>query len=196
MPPPLPPPPTLAELPAPSVIPVAKQAELTCFLTPEKATVLVFLKGTSSLERGFLDQLRLETEGKVAFAVARLTTGVEPLAKQHQITETPTVLVYDRRKRLVVRTTDAAAAREAALKAATLMRIDWAEESDPRLDEARRIVGRKNVPPILRTMSLKPEYLRLIDELSKVGHFSDGFINRRQKEMIATYVSALNKCKY
>jgi len=29
-----------------------------------------------------------------------------------------------------------------------------------------------------------------------VAHFRDGFLTRRQKEMIATYASALNQCAY
>jgi hypothetical protein len=36
----------------------------------------------------------------------------------------------------------------------------------------------------------------LINKLSRQAHFSDGYLDRRTKEMIATYVSAINKCKY
>jgi hypothetical protein len=36
----------------------------------------------------------------------------------------------------------------------------------------------------------------LVQELASLMHFSDGFLPRKQKEMIATYVSGLNRCKY
>ena len=51
------------------------------------------------------------------------------------------------------------------------------------------------VPEILRTMSLRPDFLQAIDAASRL-HFTDGALNRAQHEMIASYVSALNKCRY
>ena len=51
------------------------------------------------------------------------------------------------------------------------------------------------VPEILRTMSLRPDFLRAIDEASRL-HFTDGALSRAQHEMIASYVSALNRCRY
>jgi hypothetical protein len=51
------------------------------------------------------------------------------------------------------------------------------------------------VPEILRTMSLRPDFLVAIDAASKV-HFSDGALTRAQHEMVASYVSALNRCRY
>ena len=56
--------------------------------------------------------------------------------------------------------------------------------------------GQKNVPDILRTMSLRPDYLQGFMAMSMKAQFMDGFIDRRTKELIATYVSAINKCKY
>jgi hypothetical protein len=53
----------------------------------------------------------------------------------------------------------------------------------------------KVVPDILRTMSLRPDFLTAIDEASRM-HFSDGALSRAQHEMIASYVSALNRCRY
>ncbi len=35
-----------------------------------------------------------------------------------------------------------------------------------------------------------------MDEVSDQVHFSDGHLDLRTKEMIATYVSALNRCSY
>lgn len=53
----------------------------------------------------------------------------------------------------------------------------------------------KVIPEILRTMSLRPDFLKAIDEAS-VLHFTDGALTRAEHEMIASYVSALNKCRY
>lgn len=51
------------------------------------------------------------------------------------------------------------------------------------------------VPEILRTMSLRPDFLAAIDSASRL-HFSDGALTRAEHEMIASYVSALNRCRY
>lgn len=51
------------------------------------------------------------------------------------------------------------------------------------------------VPDILRTMSLRPDFLTAINAASHL-HFSDGALTRAQHEMIASYVSALNRCRY
>jgi hypothetical protein len=44
-------------------------------------------------------------------------------------------------------------------------------------------------------MSLRPDFLAAIDEASRL-HFSDGALTRAEHEMIASYVSALNRCRY
>jgi len=51
------------------------------------------------------------------------------------------------------------------------------------------------VPEILRTMSLRPDFLQAVDAASRL-HFTDGALTRAQHEMIASYVSALNRCRY
>ncbi|HEY3084348.1 MAG TPA: peroxidase, partial [Candidatus Dormibacteraeota bacterium] len=51
------------------------------------------------------------------------------------------------------------------------------------------------VPEILRTMSLRPDFLAAVDAASRL-HFTDGALTRAQHEMIASYVSALNRCRY
>ena len=55
---------------------------------------------------------------------------------------------------------------------------------------------RPAIPGILKCMSLSPELFRGMDEVSGQVHFKDGHLTRRIKEMIATYVSALNRCPY
>jgi hypothetical protein len=51
------------------------------------------------------------------------------------------------------------------------------------------------VAPILQTMSLRPDFLAAIQAASRM-HFTDGALTRAQHEMIASYVSAINHCRY
>ena len=51
------------------------------------------------------------------------------------------------------------------------------------------------VPDIVKTMSLRPDFLGGIVRAAGL-HFSDGALTRAQHEMIASYVSALNRCHY
>jgi len=81
-------------------------------------------------------------------------------------------------------------------------RIGWIEDPNAEGDlarlfdlfRARSATGA--VPPILRTMSYRPDFLAAVDEASRVLHFSDGALTRAQHEMIASYVAALNRCRY
>ena len=84
-------------------------------------------------------------------------------------------------------------------------RIKWIEESEAtgRLADlfasarAGSISGVKRdfVPAIMQTMSHRPDFFAAMMDVSRV-HFSDGALTRAQHEMIASYVSALNKCHY
>ena len=51
------------------------------------------------------------------------------------------------------------------------------------------------VAEILKTMSLRPDFLAAVQAASRM-HFTDGALTRAQHEMIASYVSALNRCRY
>ena len=83
-----------------------------------------------------------------------------------------------------------------------MARIAWVEESDATgelarlFDEARVASPVGIVPPILRTMSLRPDFLAAIKSAVNTLHFSDGALSRAEHEMIASYVSALNRCRY
>ena len=55
---------------------------------------------------------------------------------------------------------------------------------------------RGDVPEILKCFSARPDFLAPVMQASYGLHFTDGHLDRRQKEAIATYVSALNKCEY
>jgi hypothetical protein len=82
-----------------------------------------------------------------------------------------------------------------------MARISMVAESDATGDLAALYTRAKAhsisgvVPEILRTMSLRPDFLAAIDKAS-VMHFTDGALTRAQHEMVASYVSALNKCRY
>jgi uncharacterized peroxidase-related enzyme len=56
--------------------------------------------------------------------------------------------------------------------------------------------GRKQVPGIIKCFGARPDFLRQVVEFSNTVHFSEGHLSRRHKEMIASYVSFLNRCPY
>jgi hypothetical protein len=56
--------------------------------------------------------------------------------------------------------------------------------------------GRSRMPDILKCFSQRPDFLRTLIAGTYPLHFADGHLTRRQKEMIATYVSGLNRCPY
>jgi hypothetical protein len=80
-------------------------------------------------------------------------------------------------------------------------RIEWVEDEDASglLAElyaaAREASPIGQVPAIYRTMSWQPDFLAAIIDAARL-HFSDGALTRAQHEMIASYVSALNRCHY
>jgi hypothetical protein len=56
--------------------------------------------------------------------------------------------------------------------------------------------GRQQVPGIIKCFGARPDFLREVVEFSNKVHFSEGHLTRRHKEMIASYVSYLNRCPY
>src|SRR6202044_578028 len=56
--------------------------------------------------------------------------------------------------------------------------------------------GRNQVPGIIKCFGARPDFLRQVVEFSNTIHFSEGHLSRRHKEMIASYVSYLNRCPY
>ena len=84
-----------------------------------------------------------------------------------------------------------------------MARIRWIHESEAsgpiaELYEAWKAAnpGRTELPGIYKSLSLNPDLLRGIMDIAPRVHFSEGQLSRRHKEMIATYVSALNRCPY
>jgi alkylhydroperoxidase family enzyme len=63
-------------------------------------------------------------------------------------------------------------------------------------DEWRAHSGRQHMPGILKCFSHRPDFLRQVMEFSNTVHFSEGHLDRKTKEAIASYVSYLNRCPY
>ncbi len=81
--------------------------------------------------------------------------------------------------------------------------IDWVEEGEATGVLAEVYASwqkdnpeRTGFPDILKCFSARPDFLRQVMEFSTTVHFSDGHLTRKEKEFIATYVSALNQCPY
>jgi uncharacterized peroxidase-related enzyme len=56
--------------------------------------------------------------------------------------------------------------------------------------------GRQDVPGILKCFSSNPTFVRQMVDISSTLLFADGYLTRRQKEMIATWISKQNACPY
>lgn len=56
--------------------------------------------------------------------------------------------------------------------------------------------GRQDVPGILKCFGTDPAFVRHMVDISSTLLFADGYLTRRQKEMIATWISKLNACPY
>ena len=82
-----------------------------------------------------------------------------------------------------------------------MARIKWVEDADASgpvasaFAEIRAASESGRVADILRTMSLRPDFMLAVNAASRM-HFSDGALTRAQHEMIASYVAALNRCHY
>lgn len=165
-------------------------------LAAAQPTIFVFTRPASRLERMFLDEVCKDAGRKAGVRVVKLSSGAEAVAQKYEVKETPTALVFDRRGRLVSRSSDPAEIRASLQKALGVARIDWPEGADPRVAESEKLLGRPITGGILRTMTFQPEWLSYINDLSRRSHFSPGYLDVRTKEMIAAYVSALNECRF
>jgi alkylhydroperoxidase/carboxymuconolactone decarboxylase family protein YurZ len=186
--------------PRAEVISQGKRVDLAEHARGRRATVVLFMNDTSSMERTFLEELErsLPAQEALALRVVRLKNLEAPAAKQHEITATPTAIVLDRFGRSLARTGDPEQIRQAAGKGLRMGRIHWIDEEDPK---APQVYGappealRRGVPGIVKTMSLRPDVMQMFMIMSRI-HFSDGFLDRRTHELIAAYVSAINKCRF
>ena len=88
--------------------------------------------------------------------------------------------------------------RAAVRKGQLMARIKWIDEDDPKASEvygAPPMALKRGLPGIVKTMALRPESYKMFNIMSEI-HFTDGFLKRREHEMIAAYVSAINHCKF
>ena len=171
-------------------------------LVPEQPTIFFFYKPSSMLEQQFFDDLQRQFKDKpVGLKAITLKTGDEPVAQKNEITATPMALIFDRRGHLTGKASNPDELAKLSRQAGDVARIDWVSEAtDPRFELIKKMgapfKSPQQIPGIMRTMSLKPEAMAMVQQLAGMMHFSDGALTRRQKELVATYVSALNRCKY
>jgi hypothetical protein len=87
-----------------------------------------------------------------------------------------------------------------AARPATKIRIiedaDATGETAAAYDFWRAGSGRQQVPGIIKCFGARPDFLRRVIEFGNTVHFSEGHLSRRHKELIASYVSYLNRCPY
>jgi hypothetical protein len=182
------------------VVSRGEQFVLEKVLLPEKPTVFLFYMDSSSAEKSIAEQLRTKAsaENRVGLRLIQLKSLDSVAARTYEILQTPTLMVLDRFGRLLVRTSNAEEIGPAVNKAMRMARLKWVVETDPEAATAYRMMGggRSKVPEIMKTMSLRPDLMEGIMRVAQAGHFSNGYLPRKTKEMIATYVSAINHCKY
>jgi alkylhydroperoxidase family enzyme len=55
---------------------------------------------------------------------------------------------------------------------------------------------RGQVPNVVKSFSLRPEVMEAVARLSTVATFGGSHLSRVQEELLATVVSAINRCHY
>jgi uncharacterized peroxidase-related enzyme len=87
-----------------------------------------------------------------------------------------------------------------SVRANTMIRIIDEDDAEGDIAAAyqycRDTMGRQNVPGILKCFGTNPVAAHLMVDMGSALLFHDGYLTRRQKELIATYISALNACPY
>jgi alkylhydroperoxidase family enzyme len=97
---------------------------------------------------------------------------------------------------------DQSKAEHSIAKQGVLRKIEFVEDAEATgevakvYDEWRAHSGRQQMPGILKCFSHRPDFLRQVMDFSNTVHFSEGHLDRKTKEAIASYVSYLNRCPY
>jgi hypothetical protein len=184
----------------PLIISEGKEAVLVDHLKAEGPTVVLFYQPANADEAELLTEVRkrIDADSRVALRLVKVAALDAPIARQYELEATPALFIYDRNKNLLGKAKTIGEAGPIVARALRTARIKWVDETDPTAPDVFKMFGggRQPVPEIMKTMSLNPEMMETFAVLSRRFHFSDGFLPRRTKEMIASYVSALNKCKY
>lgn len=183
----------------PDLLSEGKEAVLVDRLKPEVTNVVLFYRPDNAEEAELAEALRKRVTGerKVAVKWVRLKSADAPIARQYEVATTPQAFVYDRNKNLLGKAGTFTEIGMLVGKGTKVARLKWVDEADPTAAEVYRAFGggTRPVPEIMKTLSLKPGAMELVHQLSRY-HFTDGFLSVRYHELIASYVSALNKCKY
>jgi len=183
-----------------TVISRGPKVDLKKTLREAGTTVLLVMQDTSAMEQQFLSTLekQLSPNSSVALNVVRVKGVDAPAAQQFSIQTTPTAVVFDRFGREVGRSSQPEEIAAAVRKGQLMGRIAWIDEDNPKAPEVYGAPAeslRRGLPGIIKTMSLRPEAVQMMNLISRI-HFTDGFLKRREHEMIAAYVSAINKCRF
>jgi hypothetical protein len=91
---------------------------------------------------------------------------------------------------------DGAQAKKPATKIRIIEDAEATGETAAAYDFWRAGSGRQQVPGIIKCFGARPDFLRRVIEFGNTVHFSEGHLSRRYKELIASYVSYLNRCPY
>jgi len=169
----------------------------------EQPECLLFQSKASSVERDFVSAL--PRKGVQVVLVASLDAAE---ARQFHVAETPTLIrvgpaLKEQRRFVGAKAISSELIRTKPAPITTCQashgpRLRWVEESDRRAPRVYRRFsgGRETVPDIFKTMSLRPELMEKVLDLSEQGHFSNGFLDRLTKERLATVVSSFNRSQY
>jgi uncharacterized peroxidase-related enzyme len=181
-------------------------AQATGVIVPAGAAqpeCLLFQSKASSVERDFVTTL--PRKGVQVVLLASLDAAE---ARQFHIGETPTLVRvgpalkeqgrFVGAKAISAELAEKKLAPSAICKAPHGPRLRWVEESDRQATRVYRRFngGRETVPDIFKTMSLRPELMEKVLDLSEQGHFSNGYLDRVTKERLATVVSSYNRSRY
>jgi len=85
--------------------------------------------------------------------------------------------------------------QHAALRIRIVQESEATGETRALYDEVRSVFGMPIVPDIMKVVSTRPDFLRVLLDGYK-AMFSGGHLPRQVKEMIATVVSKANSCSY
>src|SRR5258705_12544807 len=97
-----------------TVLSAAKKIVVTEKLAPERPTLFLFYRPGSGMEKELAAEL--EKDARLGVYLIPLKTGDEVLAKQFEVAQTPLGIVYDRRGRVVGKSSEANAIRMAVGK--------------------------------------------------------------------------------
>jgi hypothetical protein len=189
-----------AEQPA-EVVSTGNRFEVKKTLVKEGTTIVLFIQDSSTMEKQFLTDLEAQAPDgeKLGLRAVQLKDLTSPAALQYDIKATPTAIIYDRFGREIARTGVIDEIRAAVRKGMRMDRLVWTEGDDPTTPVPygvkKEMLESGRMPGIVKAMALRQDAFQMFNIMSQI-HFTDGYLKRREHELVGAYVSALNKCKY